>query len=380
MKSTAAAPSSCVRTPSVSCSRARREVRERERRLDAPAGAGRAPERERRRRRRRSRPRRPHRRRRARCPAIVTGSPVEPLRRADQQAVERARTERRPRLREQRRGAGDGRGGGARAVDGDEARRAVRVHARVGGREADARRDEVGLHAPVEREAGGGEARDAAVFRRSDAARRLASATATGWPAADARRARRARRSAAARRRGRAIDSSRPSPPAGSGACRRRAGRPTRRPRAARAAAGAGDAPIGTSAARPATRLTPGAAEEVGEPRRGAARAAERAARDGDLEVEPAASGARRPTIGAVPSSSVVEPGAHDDARAVGLRARVDRADGERRGRAAGPGDVAVARRPPRPSLPAGATTSVSSASAPAAARASGSRRTTTSP
>src|SRR5206468_13029005 len=53
------------------------------------------------------------------------------------------------------------------------------------------------------------------------------------------------------------IDSSRPSPPAGSAA------RPPYRSTAdapacaARAAAGAGDAPIGTSAACPATRLTP---------------------------------------------------------------------------------------------------------------------------
>ena len=75
--------------------------------------------------------------------------------------VERAQA--RAHLGEHRRGAGDHGGGRARAVDRAVARRAVVVGARLGGRERDARRGQVGLDAAVEGEPARGERRDPAL-------------------------------------------------------------------------------------------------------------------------------------------------------------------------------------------------------------------------
>ena len=84
-------------------------------------------------------------------------------RRACEQALERGCVQVGPGLREQRRRAGDDRRRGARAADARVAGRAVLGLAGIGGQEADAGRDEVRLHEPVEREPAGRERRDTAL-------------------------------------------------------------------------------------------------------------------------------------------------------------------------------------------------------------------------
>ena len=86
-------------------------------------------------------------------------------RRVREQAAERARIQRRTRVREQRGGTAHDRGRGARTVDGAEARRPVGVRAGLRGRDPDALRDDVGLHAAVEREPARRERRDATQAR-----------------------------------------------------------------------------------------------------------------------------------------------------------------------------------------------------------------------
>ena len=68
-------------------------------------------------------------------------------------------------MREQRGGTPDDGGRSARTVDGAEARRAVGVRTGLGGGDPDALRDDVGLHATVEREAARGKRRDATQAR-----------------------------------------------------------------------------------------------------------------------------------------------------------------------------------------------------------------------
>ena len=74
------------------------------------------------------------------------------LRVAGEQAREAAAVQVGPHLREQRCGAGDGRGGGARPVDGSVQRRLVGRRSRLGGRDRDAGRGDVRLQRPVVRE------------------------------------------------------------------------------------------------------------------------------------------------------------------------------------------------------------------------------------
>ena len=150
-KSTAAAPSSCVRTPSVSLQRARREVRQREPGLHAPPGSGRAAESERRRRRRHLAGGRRADVDEAR-PLTVTGSV------GTASAVPTSsRGARRLRAtgRACARSAASPATVAAAALEPftvDEARRAVRVRARIRRLERDAGRDDVGLDAAVEGE------------------------------------------------------------------------------------------------------------------------------------------------------------------------------------------------------------------------------------
>ncbi len=138
------------------------------------------------------------------------------------------------------------------------------------------------------------------------------------------------------------IDSSRPRPPAGSVARAPYSSTTDAPAAAARAAAGTGDAPIGTRAARPATRLRP---ERVKKSvMRGAVRRVPPSVPrgSGDLEVEPPG-GAHDARDRGRAVEQRGQPGAHDDARTVRARPRVHRADRERRGRSARAGDVAVA-------------------------------------
>ena len=100
---------------------------------------------------------------------------------------------------------------------------------------------------------------------------------------------------------------------------------------------------MGTSAARPATRLAPVRVKKSR--RRGAARRVPPApAREGHAQVEPARRGdGSGERCGRVQKRR--QPAPHEDAGALDARACVERADGQRGGRAAGAGDVAVPRR-----------------------------------
>ena len=86
---------------------------------------------------------------RSTSPAPCAGDALVPDRAclAGQQAAQVERAQARAHLGQHGRGASDNGGGGARAVDGAVARRAVVVGARLGGRERDARRGQVGLDA-----------------------------------------------------------------------------------------------------------------------------------------------------------------------------------------------------------------------------------------
>ena len=245
---------------------------------------------------------------------------------AGQQPRERSGVQRRSRLREQCSRAGDDRSGGARAVDGDEARRAVGVRARVRRRERDAGRDEIRLHAAVEREARGREAGDAArvgVGGRSDGDEGDGCGRAGVEAAAE--RARHGSRQRDDRHGRRLVEA---EPARGQRTVQQHRGR----------ARGDG-APDGVDRC--------GARGDERGPARHEARAARgeevRPPRPADLEAQP-----RRRSDGTVerhgPGEERRQPGADFEPDLRRRRTRVGRADRERGRRAARPRDVAVAR------------------------------------
>ena len=268
---------------------------------------------------------------------------------------------------EQRGGAGDGGSRRARAVDGAEARRpsASAPGSAVATPTPGATRS--GFTRPSNARPGdeNGATRAAGVRPASRRRRSTRRRRARAMPASSV-----ARPPAGSRRPGPAMSSSSPSAAGG----RSRAVEEDRggaRVGGVAATAAAGRSPPATSAARPATRLSPRRSKKSSSG--GAVRPTlRRGARHADAEVERLARA--RPRRRAAASGRERRAGR----RGATTRAcAVARPHVERRRRSARRARRRGRRRcrspgRPAPSFPAGATTSVSSASAPAAARASG--------
>ena len=257
------------------------------------------------------------------APSVVTGSLVERLCGADEQALECARSKPRPGFGHESGRSGDDGGGGARPG----CSRHALAGPGVGGHEPDAGRDELGLHVAVEDEPARGEGRHAPAPGLATVPAGPSS-TVTGSPAASEAEAARAARAGSATT-GMGVASSRSS------ASRRDTRPPATRTAAAPAAAAlracAATSPrAGRSTARPATVLSALAVEEVAQlaflprSRRRPGRARRASGRRG---AQPGRSrppaGATAPARSSFAAKSVLVAGAErDPSRARGFAAR----------------------------------------------------------